>query len=505
MFLMKLIASLLLTMSLVGAAETSSLWGSHGEAWDPAGRLPDVSRAGYRDGDHPLPTLPVTANVHDFGACGDGVTDDTDAFLQAIAATPAGALFIPAGHYRIAQRLFLGRSSLVLRGEGRDATILDFTRSLTDLKPNPSVTRTGTPTSNYSWSGGLITVTAKVPTPTSYPIAAAAELGSTRLVLVSTTGLTVGQRLELQVRDDAAMSLSRWIYDGDLEDTKLLARQKATQIVTLTTIDATSGEVTVDRPLRFPVREAWTPALVDISQRIHDVGIEHLTCQFPPTPYLGHFTETGFNAIDIGPNVVDCWVRNVLIRHAESGIFLHGSHCTVLDVELRSDKPLDREGCNGHHGISVTGADNLITGFTFSQPFIHDLSVQNATCSGNVFSSGSGVNLNLDHHKEGPFANVFTNLEAGLGSRIWNSGGGPHLGRHSGTRETFWNINASTALALPPERWGAPGMNLVGLPLQLPDPTLPLPFHVEVVTTGTIIPIDLHRAQVERRRSSISP
>ena len=54
-------------LTRVAGAETPSLlWGSHGEAYDPAGRLPDVSFAGYACGDRPIPCPPVTSNVRDF-------------------------------------------------------------------------------------------------------------------------------------------------------------------------------------------------------------------------------------------------------------------------------------------------------------------------------------------------------------------------------------------------------------------------------------------------------
>src|SRR6185437_11707244 len=59
----------------------SPLWGKAGEAWSASGRLPDFSFAGYHSGEAPLPNPPVKANVRDVGAKGDGVTDDTDAFV----------------------------------------------------------------------------------------------------------------------------------------------------------------------------------------------------------------------------------------------------------------------------------------------------------------------------------------------------------------------------------------------------------------------------------------
>lgn len=45
----------------------------------------------------------TTINVRDFGAVGDGVTDDTEAFARAMAACldDGGAFYIPPGTYKI--------------------------------------------------------------------------------------------------------------------------------------------------------------------------------------------------------------------------------------------------------------------------------------------------------------------------------------------------------------------------------------------------------------------
>ncbi|HLU66879.1 MAG TPA: glycosyl hydrolase family 28-related protein, partial [Kofleriaceae bacterium] len=106
------------------AAEPSRLWGHRGERWDPRGRLPDFSYAGYQAGRAPIPEVPVVSNVRDFGAVGDGATDDTRAFQDALAAAEGGALLVPAGRYLIRGKLAMRRSNVVLRGEGPDRTVL---------------------------------------------------------------------------------------------------------------------------------------------------------------------------------------------------------------------------------------------------------------------------------------------------------------------------------------------------------------------------------------------
>ena len=68
----------------------------------------------------------------DYGAVGDNSTDDSDAFLAAIAGTKDGALFIPAGTYRITKQLKL-HGNMVLRGEGPTKTILYIDEHLTNV------------------------------------------------------------------------------------------------------------------------------------------------------------------------------------------------------------------------------------------------------------------------------------------------------------------------------------------------------------------------------------
>src|SRR5262245_36921040 len=91
-FISFLLASLFILVSKEGLAETSKLWGTAGETWSASGRLPDFSFAGYESGMKPIPDVPRSASVKDFGAKGDGRTDDTEAFLEAIQSAKRGAI-----------------------------------------------------------------------------------------------------------------------------------------------------------------------------------------------------------------------------------------------------------------------------------------------------------------------------------------------------------------------------------------------------------------------------
>lgn len=60
----------------------SKFWGKAGELFDPAGRITDYSFAGYKQGNEPLPSPPVTVSYKQFQQPG---MSDSDALLAAVA------------------------------------------------------------------------------------------------------------------------------------------------------------------------------------------------------------------------------------------------------------------------------------------------------------------------------------------------------------------------------------------------------------------------------------
>jgi len=490
------ISWLLMANVPASGAQHSLLWGERGEKWNPQSRLPDFSFAGYRYGEKPLPNVARGVSVKDFGAKGDGMTDDSQAFFDALEKVRSGAIEVPAGRYRITRLLEINRPNVVLRGAGPDKSILFFPTPLNDIKPNWGATTTGQRTSNYSWSGGFITVRGSFGSKKLADVNGSPQRGERLLTVSSADGLRIGQEVEVYQADTPDNSLAVHLYSGDSGPVQnLKGRARTSLVARIVAIDGL--RVTLNRPLRSDVRSEWKPQLRAFMPTVTESGVENLGFEFPLTPYAGHFTELGFNPVALS-GVAHCWVRNIRVVNADSGPYISGVFNTVDGLVLESTRPVDKQQCTGHHGLSLGGADNLATRFDIRTRFIHDITVS-GFCSGNVVVNGRATDLALDHHRYAPHENLFTDLDAGAGTRLWKCGGGADLGKHCGARGTFWNIRAAKPFSHPPAAFGPPSMNLVALETTAVSETALDGKWFEAIKPAEIQPQNLHEAQLRRR------
>ena len=483
-----------------GPPNPSPLWGEQGERWDPLGRLPDFSYAGYHRGEQPIPDAPQASNVKDFGAIGDGITDDTKSIQAAIDGTPRGAVYVPAGRYLITDYLRITRSHVVLRGAGPDKTVFWFPRGLDEIHPRKGRTSTGSPASGYSFDGAFVAIQGDYQATSLARITAPARRGEREVQVDRANTLTVGQSVLVVLREAPDHSLKTYLYGGDpgdirkgkMLDTKMLLRVVAVE----------GNRVQFDRPLRFETRAQWQPEIRRFQPTVTESGVEGIGFAFPANQYRGHFKENGANALELR-QVHDCWVRNVAIHNGDFGINVVACGNTIDGVVFSADAGRGRPdggvaACTGHHAIQCKGAeDNLVTRFTLRTSYVHDLSVGHA--SGNVFTHGSGSDLAFDHHKDTPYENLYTDIDCGRGTRVWRCGGGASLGRQCAGWGTFWNIRAAQTFAPPPAGWGAPTMNFVGLFTKSPNANAATTPWLEAAPASGLQPPDLHAAQLARR------
>jgi len=291
--------------------------------------------------------------------------------------------------------------------------------------------------------------------------------------------------------------LAAALYSGDPGDTKNLhGSTYASLTCRITEIDG--NQIHFDRPLRFDVKLAWRPQIRSFEPTVTESGVENLCFEFPNTPYGGHFTEPGYNAVAFY-GAADCWARNLMITNADSGIFPNGRFCTIENIVFESAREPDTAlRCTGHHGINFAGEDNLFTGFDFRTRFVHDISVGSLRLRQH-HAHGKGVDLCLDHHCRAPYENLFTDIDTGAGTRLWQCGGGAALGKHCAARGTFWNIRAAVPQQYPPVAFGSASLNFVALQTELPSEKNSAGRWFEAIPPAEISPPDIHAAQLARR------
>lgn len=497
-------AAILLTcLSSALAQETSDLWGQRGEKWRPDGPLPDFSFAGYQRGEKPIPRVRQVASAKDFGAKGDGKADDTEAIRKAIDGSTDGAILLPAGRYIVSDIIEIRKGGIVLRGEGPDKTVIIFTRGLEEIKPSPTKNDGGQPTTAWSWGGGLISVAGKSLTAgPAFPVTGQASRGSTTLSAEGHS-FAKGDEILLSMADKVG-SLVDYLYRGKAGNAAGITGSYTKRIAQVFRVTgARPNAIDVDRPLRFDIRKEWEPTVAAFRPDLTEVGIEDMGFECPEEPYAGHFKEKGFNPIEM-KNAAHCWIKNVKMTNADNGPFMRGVFGTVDGIVLAAGKKRSGpQDMTGHHGISLEGGDCLSTRFTIDTMFIHDVTVSGSS-TGNVFSKGSGINFNMDHHRWGPYENLFTDIDAGKGTRLFASGGGGNRGNHTAAGATFWNIRTKESQAWP-AKLGPDRMNVVGLKISGKDIKEPEGRWLETIAPGKIQPPDLHLAMRERRLAKQKP
>jgi hypothetical protein len=458
-------------------ARPSRLYGCHGELWSARGRLVDYSYAGFRAGDYSpggalaFSSKPTVRSLRDYyGAVGDGVTDDTPAFKRAEAdrSLQDAVLYLPAGKFVLKKPISFRRPGLVIRGAGPEATTILVPVSLTDALGNTWKQGGKQGTSEWSHKGAFLTLSswdAMVRENEVAAISRPAVRGDTRLYVApgaNATALVPGRWVRLVMDGDNA-ALLRDMNAGFYSPGpgQLSEQRVARHLSRVRAVDLASGFVELERPLVHNISSlSWSPRLHLYTPQRNgtEAGVEDLSIEFPWTPYPGHFKEKGYNAIFLD-QVSNAWVRNVRIVNSDSAIYLWGCTFTSVSDILLTNSPKTRgnvtlkkmpggglngdgRGADGHRGLWLErGESNLVERFRIEGRFLHDLSVSVYETS-SVFSAGSGRDLNIDFHRASPYANLFTDLDHGEGSRQTDSGGSEVRGgeNHAAALNTLWNL-----------------------------------------------------------------
>ncbi|ADI08127.1 hypothetical protein SBI_05007 [Streptomyces bingchenggensis BCW-1] len=462
------------------APPTSALWREFRAAPYTHPQIPYVGRAGFRGGSADFPRHPVVADVRAYGAEPDGSADAAPAINRAIADAGrrgGGTVLVPPGTYRVDDVIRVGHDNVVLRGAGSGRTTLHATRHLTELI-GPYGSRYGGNKSSWSWAGGLIwicptdrwrTLTDAIKAQdwpcegwtgnerdewhTLTDVTGSARRGDWTVTVADTSRLRRGDRVLLQLSDDADHTLLRHMA-GDVEgaaDYVWTDKTKLTSYVPyewpcrITAVDARRRRVTLDRPLPLDARPAWQPRLTTLVKGVVGAGVEGITLDIVETPQSQHLLDKGYNGVAL-QCAWDCWVDDVTVNNPDNGFLLVAAKaCTLSRVRVT--------GRGSHHPFCCREGshDNLIEDFVLSERTVpapagtqlHGINVEGLS-SYNVWSRGRMEMGTFDTHRGMPFANVRTDITVDNDGR---HGGDASAGPLYGARFTHWNVTVTNQRA----------------------------------------------------------
>ncbi|WHT19253.1 glycosyl hydrolase family 28-related protein [Crossiella sp. CA-258035] len=521
-----------------GRAPRAALWQEYVRNPHNHPQVPDVSFAGYRTGER-WPNVPVRANVLRYGAVRDGSADASAAINAAIVDVGrrgGGAVLLPAGTYRIDHIIQLGYDNVVLRGEGSGRTTLYATRSLEEVV-GINRSRYGSENSAWSWAGGLVWVShrdrhrplieaikaKKWPLEgwlgnegegirTLTTVTAPAARGGFTLTVADGKALHAGQRVLVQIDDDAGYGLLRHMC-GDGPGTaeyvwsnkdKLLSYRPFQWPVRITRVRG--NQVTLEQPLPVDARLAWKPRLTTFAPPITGAGVEGLTIRMVKTVRPKHLLDKGYNGLAF-QCAWDCWADDVTVVDSDNGFLLVATKGVTL-----SRTSVAGRGQHHSYACREQAHDNLVENFRigkFTEPPTpgsghHGINVEGLSC-GNVWSKGVMEAGTFDTHRGLPFANVRTEVSV---FNDGNHGGSANAGPLYGARFTHWNVTVTNGRAgCVKIDHVAPYSATVGISevtefgqIDKPDFTGPLNSRIESYGNPAVNPPNLHRAQRELRK-----
>ena len=493
-----------------GEVKTHSLlWGENGELWDPNGRLPDFSFAGYHAKNEDTPNIPVRINVTEapYSADNTNMSDASDAIQSAVNTVSAaiadgnystGAIYLPAGTYRLEHPILIKQSGIVIKGavdgNGKPTTIVYSPYSAKQamgIDPDPlglteqelldlwDLTPTSTP--HTGDPGQMIRFVGTVDKKLIVSIDKNASHGDHNITVSNGTKVTPNGPITLQLTDPNQFGplwqnnhndqLSGW------SDPNPCGWGTGSGYWTFWVESVNGNIVTLREPLPMNIRTEWTPKLKTFTG-ISEVGIENIRFEFfNPGTLREHLSEAGYNGVGFS-YVTNAWAKNLEFLNADSGVAVTDESAWV------SLKNFSFFGRKGHHGVSFNGSThNLLDGVYFESTDIlspgdsdsdGDAIIDNPTPDGiddawnhhvtfthkaalnvmmNISSGSDHPEMFIDFHRNGPMANLVTQT---LSPWLHGSAGNTCAGPNGAARNTFWNMYGQGGEV---ERPGAPQHN----------------------------------------------
>lgn len=441
--------------------------------------IPDFSYAGYKNGEMNIPTDGVVYQATEYGVIPNDGLDDSKALIKAIMDLKEidgkVILQLPAGKLILSDIIYIERSEFVLRGAGSDenGTQLYFPRPLMyvqdpeplkelreyllefDKRQREKKNNIDLAFSQYAWSGGFIWTQVPGERVKSYlekyerPLNILAQVtegnrGDFTVSVENSASLKIGDVIELQ------------LFNKDGKDGKIvqdLYKNEAVKVGThhfnfpelpivrqqLEIISIQGDKVTFKSPLTISIDESYKAQIVEW-KHLEQVGIEHLSVEFPMTPRIAHHVEQGFNAINL-TRLFNSWVQDVVITNADSGILTEEiANVTIKDITTKGDH-------YAHYTVAMAGVHNVLAERVIVENEAeHPLSF-NTFSTKNVYKDCIVYKKPvLDQHSGANHQNLFDNTTVYLDNSelndsygLFKGGGAGYWKPSHGAYSTFWN------------------------------------------------------------------
>ncbi|MCC5839870.1 MAG: hypothetical protein JJT96_07090 [Opitutales bacterium] len=456
-----------------GSAQTTTtsaaLWAEYAADPDHHSHIPNASYAGYRRGEVAIPDVPVVVNVMDFGAVADGSADNTNAFREAIDAAWAaggGAVYIPAGTYRIDQIILLHRDGVVLRGAGTGQTILTFAEPLFN-----ALGSTGHGTQHWNWTGGLLWMgprdkfslqangrwsRSSTAAPEHNINASNWEPWHHQGILTDVTSTHAPGTRVVTVADASGIKagdlvLMTWINPPGDALWKEFAKDEAfggnynfrewlgdtPYFAWPVEVLAVEGNnLHMPQPTRAAILPEYTVQVRRIGPHVREAGVEDLTLLMPNTRETYNYNNgVGWNGIFFN-RAFNCWARNVEIINAEHPLHLSSSkNVSVLDIVIENNVQSKYVFTN-----RVQSHDVLYDGFDVHNSVLINNGINTEFLStGNVWTRGYMERGTFDNHRFLSFDFLRTDIRLNNPAAS-RPGGDVKAGPFTGRRGVHWNV-----------------------------------------------------------------
>lgn len=429
-------------------AHTSSLWYEFigdGEAQDKT--LADFSYAGYAFGEKAVPDVDYSVfNVCDYGAVPDDGLSDRQAFESAIAAAQAngrGVVYAPKGRYHLRpadapnQSIVISGSNIVLRGDGCGQEGTELFMETPNSPETEGELWSCPPLFAFRYVFDKDKEFAVDDNYADRPLAevvADAPRGSHTIEVSSTSGLHIGKRVMLQLKNNAPELVAQEVapYEVLSEWTDLISN--GVQVTEYHQVQRISGNlVTFKEPILYPVEAKWGWTLHEHSCKVGS-GVEDIA-------FVGNFKDkfvhhqdathdSGFKMLTF-LRQVNGWIRRCRFTDVSEGVSIQRSanvsvySCTVT-------------GNQGHSAIRSEASTRIFIGAITDNPAqFHSTGVSKTAIGTVLWRNKTASNSCFESHSYQPRVTL---LDACSGGFLPDHAGGDQASAPNHLRElVIWN------------------------------------------------------------------